>query len=123
MADARHPAHRPSLGSLLHPAGLGPRLLSMVARRTGRRAAPGTAAVCATAASYRSGAGRPGGPGPGPADRARCPDPVPGAASRRERAHETVASRTTGAHDLASLLAMLGLPSGPDGGTSRPEDG
>lgn len=57
------------------------------------------------------------------------PDASATGAARRERAHEAVASRTTGPDDLASLLNMLDLRPGPGesgrgpGRDRRPSDG
>ncbi|MFB6825409.1 hypothetical protein ACFCXA_27950 [Streptomyces virginiae] len=127
MADAPGDALRIPVGPLLHPSTLRPRFLAQivagVARSARRRRRPGIAPICAGAAEHRSfsdteigsGAGATGGPG--------CRDTSAGAtAGRRERAHAAVASRTAGPEDLAALLAMLDLRTGPDEGTLRPED-
>ncbi len=126
MADVRRTAHRISLGSLLRPTTLGPRLLIQtladVTRSTRRRHTAGAAAICATAAEHRSCPGREGESGSGATGRPRSGETFPGAADPRERAHEAVVSRTTSPDDLASLLAMLDLRPGPDGKKSRTED-
>ncbi|MGW5852268.1 hypothetical protein ACWFQ8_30710 [Streptomyces sp. NPDC055254] len=120
MTDTRRTTGRITVGSLLRPAALGPRLvtraLAVVTRGARRRQGAGTAAVCPTAARHRSGSGRAGGAGSGASNRSRCRDPRPGGADRSERAHEAVVSRTTSPDDLASLLAMLDLRPGPDTG-------
>ncbi|WP_405942606.1 hypothetical protein [Streptomyces sp. NBC_00207] len=123
MADARRTVRRPSVGSLLRPAVLGPRLLTetlaVVARSARRRRRAGIDAVCAKAAEHRSCSG---GDGAGVTGGTRCRDSSAGAVGRRERAHEAVASRTTGPDDLASLLAMLDLQPGPEAKEIRPGD-
>ncbi|MFG2989509.1 hypothetical protein ACGFZK_09520 [Streptomyces sp. NPDC048257] len=127
MADARRTALRISVGSLLRPGALGPRLLTqtlaVVARSARRHHRVSSAATCENAAEYRSFSGGEAGAGSGVTGEPRCRDSSAGAAGRRERAHEAVASRTTSPRDLASLLAMLDLQTGPDGKKARPEDG
>lgn len=129
MAHARRTARPVSVGSPLRPAALGPRLwtetlaaVARCARSARRRHGAGIAAVCVSAAEHRSCSGGEGGSGPGVTGGPRCRDTSAGAAGRRERAHEAVASRTTGPDDLASLLAMLDLRPGPQGKKARPED-
>ncbi|MEU9233843.1 hypothetical protein [Streptomyces subrutilus] len=129
MADDHRTAtaHRPSLGSLLRPATLCPRLLIQtladVTRGTRHRRGAGTRAVCPTAAQHRSCPVREGESGSAPADGPRCGEALPDSPDPRERAHEAVVSRTTSPDDLASLLAMLDLRPGPDGRKPRTEDG
>ncbi|MEU9802280.1 hypothetical protein [Streptomyces sp. NPDC051000] len=119
MTDIRRTVRRESVGSLFGPATRGPRLLARTVtgaiRSARRRRVAGPAAVCATAGEHRSCPGRRGGSGSAVVDPLRCGgDTSPGGAARRERAHEAVASRTTGPDDLASLLNMLDLRTGPD---------
>ncbi|WP_404962025.1 hypothetical protein [Streptomyces sp. 147326] len=125
MADARRTARRISVGSLLRPAALGPRLLTQtlaVARSALRRHGAGMAAVCLTAAEHRSCSEGDSRSRSGVTGGSRCRDTSTNTVRRRERAHETVASHTDSPHDLASLLAMLDLLPGPDGKKVRPED-
>ncbi|MFG2987381.1 hypothetical protein ACGFYQ_40205 [Streptomyces sp. NPDC048258] len=126
MADARRTARRVPVGSLFRPTALGPRLLTetlaVVARSARRRRGAGIAAICVTASEHRSCSGGEGGSGSGVTGGPRRRDTSAGAVGRRERAHEAVSSRTTSPHDLASLLAMLDLGSGPDGKRVRPKD-
>ncbi|MER5777429.1 hypothetical protein ABT144_24695 [Streptomyces sp. NPDC002039] len=126
MADVRRTARRLSVGSLFRPAALDPRLLArtvtVVVRGARRRRAAVSAAVCATAGEHRVCPIRRIGTDPAAVYGPRCeantppggPDASAGGAARRERAHEAVASRTTGPDDLASLLNMLDLRPGPD---------
>ncbi|MGW7439408.1 hypothetical protein [Streptomyces sp. NPDC054849] len=133
MAHARRTARPVFAGPPRRPAALGRRLwtqtLAVVARSARnacgarRRHGAGIAAVCVSAAEHRSCSGGEGGSGPGVTGGPRCRDTSAGAAGPRERAHEAVASRTTGPDDLASLLAMLDLRAGPQGNKARPEDG
>lgn len=112
MADAPRTAPHPS--AVLRPR---PRLLARTVALVTRGArslhapAAAPAAVCPTAGEHRTyPAGRRGASGStAAADRLRCADASPAGAVRRERAHEAVASHTTGPDDLASLLAMLDL--------------
>lgn len=125
MADPRRTTRRPFAGSLPRPAALVPRLLTktfaVVTQHAGRRRAAGTAAVCATAAERRPRSDWQGSSGSGVPGRTRHRDTFPGVADPRERAHEAVASRTTGPADLASLLAMLDLRPRPNGKRPRPK--
>ena len=126
MTDTRRTSRRVSVGSLLRPAALGPRLvtraLAVAGRSARRRRAAGTPAVCASAAQHRSGSGWAGRAGSGVTSRSRCQDTPADAADPRAQAHEAVVSRTTSPDDLASLLAMLDLRPGRDGGR-RGRDG
>lgn len=148
MTDVRRTVRRLSVGSLLRPVALGPRLLARtvtVAVRCARHSTPAVpVAVCATAGEHRVCPGPRGGTGPDAVEGPRCdpntshgdpdaphdgPDASATGAARRERAHEAVASRTTGPDDLASLLNMLDLRPGPGesgrgpGRDRRPSDG
>ncbi|WP_030758805.1 MULTISPECIES: hypothetical protein [unclassified Streptomyces] len=128
MADAaRRNALRIPIGPPLRPSALRPRflaeMLAGVARSARRGRRPGIAPTCARAAEPRSFSGKEIGPGAGATGEPRCRDTAAGAAAgRRERAHEAVASRTAGPDDLAALLAMLDLRTGPDERTVRPEE-
>ncbi|OEJ30406.1 hypothetical protein [Streptomyces subrutilus] len=128
MADDHRTAtaHRRSLGSLLRPTALCPRLLirtlADVTRSTRHRRTAGTQAVCPTAAEHRSCPVREDESGSGSAKGPRCGENLPDAPDPRERAHEAVVSRTTSPDDLASLLAMLDLRPGPDGTKPRTGD-
>ncbi|MGW3327397.1 hypothetical protein [Streptomyces virginiae] len=130
MADARGNALRIPVGPLLRPSALRSRFLAEIlagvarsARSALRRHRPGIAPTCAGAAEHRSFSARGIGSGSGATGERRCRDTASGAAAgRRERAHEAVASRTAGPDDLAALLAMLDLRTGPDEGTVRPGD-
>ncbi|WP_328863686.1 hypothetical protein [Streptomyces virginiae] len=129
MADARRNALRIPVGPLplLRPSALRPRflaeILAGVVRSARRHRRPGIAPTCAGAAEHRSFSDREIGSGAGARGEPRCRDTAAGvAADRRERAHEAVASRTAGPDDLAALLAMLDLRTGPDERTVRPGD-
>ncbi|MFD3542239.1 hypothetical protein ACFWUQ_22495 [Streptomyces sp. NPDC058662] len=126
MTDSRRTSRRISLGSLLRPAALGPRVvtraLAAVTRGARRRRAAAGRAVCPTAAQHRSGTGRVSGAGSPLTGRLPCREAPAGPAERRDQAHEAVVSHTRGPDDLASLLAMLDLrpgPRGDDGGHDR----
>ncbi|MFJ6372310.1 hypothetical protein ACIQK5_29490 [Streptomyces virginiae] len=128
MADARGNALRIPVGPLLRPSTLRPRhlaeILAGVARSARRRRRPGIAPTCAGAAEHRSFSDAESGSGADATGEPRCrdADTTAGvAAGRRERAHAAVASRTAGPEDLAALLAMLDLRTGPDEGP-RPGD-
>ncbi|MFJ6050633.1 hypothetical protein [Streptomyces sp. NPDC092307] len=128
MADAaRRNALRIPIGPLLRPNAPRPRflaeILAGVARSARRTRRPAVTPTCARAAEHRSFSGGETGSGAGATGEPRCRDTSTGAAAgRRERAHEAVASRTAGPEDLAALLAMLDLRTGPDERTVRPED-
>ncbi|MEY2233736.1 hypothetical protein [Streptomyces sp. BF23-19] len=132
MADARRNALRIPVGPipLLRPSALRPRFLAEIlagvarsARSARRHRRPGIAPTCAGAAEHRSFSDREIGSGAGAMGEPRCRDTAAGvAADRRERAHEAVASRTAGPDDLAALLAMLDLRTGPDERAVRPGD-
>ncbi|MFF4261429.1 hypothetical protein ACFY7Y_40965 [Streptomyces virginiae] len=127
MADARGNALRIPVGPLLRPSTLRPRhlaqILAGVARSALRRRRPGIAPTCAGAAEHRSFADTEIGSGADARGEPRCRDTAAGlAAGRRERAHAAVAARTAGPEDLAALLAMLDLRTGPDEGPPRPGD-
>ncbi|MFG2976448.1 hypothetical protein ACGFYY_26135 [Streptomyces sp. NPDC048331] len=130
MADAaRRNALRIPIGPPLRPSALRPRFLAEVlagvTRSARRRRRPAIGPTCAGAAERRSFSGREVGSGAGATGEPRCGDDASAgaAAGRRERAHEAVVSRTAGPDDLAALLAMLDLRTGPDERTVRPEDG
>ncbi|MGW7329794.1 hypothetical protein ACWGIU_14610 [Streptomyces sp. NPDC054840] len=126
MADARPTVLRIPVGPLLRPRVPRPRFLTEVlagvARsawcRRRRRIAP----TCEGAAEHRSFSGGRSGSGAGATGEPPCRDTSAGTAGRRERAHEAVTARTTSPDDLAALLAMLDLQTGPDERRVPPEE-